>query len=109
VEHLKRFSVTGELLDVAVFDVLVGPNSGESPLVRLVLADGRQYHCHFRRPEAWVSLPGWPKKFLPWWDYPGDGRVTDLSLDTVMAAVDETLRQGTLDRAFTSTHSPQET
>jgi hypothetical protein len=106
---LKRSLATGDPLDMEIFDVLLGPYGGESRLVRLVMANGRQYHCHFRRPEADVSLPGWPKKSLPRWDYPGDGRVSDLSLDAVTAAVDEALQKGLLDKAFAPSRSPQET
>jgi hypothetical protein len=107
VEHLKRFH-SGQPVDVAVFDILVGPFGGESRLVRVQMADGRRYHCHFRRPEAAPSFPGWPKERLPRWGWPGEGRVKDLSLDTVLVAVEEALQEEAFDNAFAPTRSPPE-
>lgn len=110
MEQLKRFHPeTGQSVDVEVFDVLVGPFGSESRLVRLRMDDGRRFHCHFWHPVAEVSFPGWPKERLPRWVYPGDGRVKDLSLDVVVAAVDEVLQKNDFHKAFALTCSPQET
>ncbi len=94
---MERFQrqdpATRRAVEVQVLDaVLMGEPESDYREVRLVFGDGRRYYSTFWRDPM--------KRGGHRWEEPGMVIVQDLTTEQLLAAVDDILQRGAMERAF---------
>jgi hypothetical protein len=94
VERAHRVDpATGQSVEVLLHDPFTAGNRWDQyQEVDLQFVDGRKYRTAFWRDPL--------ERGRHWWEEPGMVIVHDLTCDLVLAAVDDILRQGAVEKAF---------